>query len=60
MEDIDTQSVNEPDDHQLLLRHVIGDEHDLLFLDSYLTESLRGDSPRGRFVVDPAEEGETL
>lgn len=43
MEHLDSRS--EPDlyedDEDMLLREVIRDEHDLLFLDSYLKESLR-------------------
>lgn len=56
MEDIDTQGVSEQDDHDLMLRHVVQAEPDLLFLDSYLADSLRGRSTRGASVIDPADD----
>ncbi len=40
MEDIDTQDFNEHDEEHLFLRAVIQDDHELLFLDSYLREAL--------------------
>ncbi len=42
MEDVDTQEFKEYDDEAMFLSDVIQDEHDLLFLDSYLTEAFRG------------------
>ncbi len=55
MENIDTQTQIDPDDHDLLLRHVIQGEHDLMFLDSYFGEMLRGGGG-GSFVLDPPDE----
>jgi len=41
MEDVDTQELDEYDEEAMFLSDVIGEEHDLLFLDSYLREALR-------------------
>lgn len=40
MEDVDIQELTEYDEDELFLNEVIQDEHDLLFLDSYLKEAL--------------------
>ncbi|MDR2894418.1 MAG: hypothetical protein LBU97_03030 [Alistipes sp.] len=48
MENVDTQELDDYDDESVFLSDVIGEEHELLFLDSYLRESLRG----GAFVDD--------
>lgn len=42
MEDIDTHETNElyDEEEEMFLRDVIQDEHELLFLDSYLRETL--------------------
>lgn len=42
MEDVDTQELNEHDEEAMFLSDVIADEHDLLFLDSYLRDTFRG------------------
>ncbi len=42
MEDVDTLPISEHDDHGLMLEHVFGDEHDLMFLDSYFAEAFLG------------------
>ena len=43
MEEIDTNhGTNEYDDEEMFLREVIQDDHELLFLDSYLKEALGG------------------
>lgn len=47
MEDADTLELNEYDEETLFLSDVIGDEHELLFLDSYLREAFRGKSAHG-------------
>jgi hypothetical protein len=44
MEDHDTQNLSEFDDEDMFLSDVVKDEHELLFLDSYLRESFK----RGR------------
>ena len=41
MEDVDTLELNEIDDETMFLSDVIQQEHELLFLDSYLRESFR-------------------
>ena len=42
MEDVDTRELNEYDDEDMFLCDVCGDDHELLFLDSYLQEAFRG------------------
>ncbi len=42
MEDVDTHVQSEYDDEAMFLSDVIGEEHELLFLDSYLREAFRG------------------
>ncbi len=42
MEYVDTQEENEFDDENMFLSDVIQEEHELLFLDSYLRESFDG------------------
>ena len=40
MEDVDTQAIMDLDEeHELFMHHVVGEEHELLFLDSYLREA---------------------
>ncbi len=41
MEDDDTLELNEYDEETMFLSDVIQEEHELLFLDSYLRESFR-------------------
>lgn len=43
MENVDTQE-DDYDDESLFLSDVIADEHELLFLDSYLREAFRGNA----------------
>ncbi len=38
MEELDKQEINEFDEEHIFLRDVVGDEHELLFLDSYLRD----------------------
>ncbi len=47
MDDVDTHEPDEYDDEAMFLSSVVGEEHELLFLDSYLRESFRGLSPHG-------------
>ncbi len=47
MEDVDTLEQNEYDDETMFLSDVIQEEHELLFLDSYLREAFRERSPHG-------------
>ena len=47
MEDVDTLEQNDYDDEAMFLSDVIQEEHELLFLDSYLREAFRGRSPHG-------------
>lgn len=42
MENTDTQDQTEYDDETVFLSDVIQEEHELLFLDSYLREAFRG------------------
>ena len=42
MEYVDTQEQSEFDDENMFLSDVIQEEHELLFLDSYLRESFNG------------------
>lgn len=42
MEDVDTQELNDHDEETMFLSDVIGEEYDLLFLDSYLRDTFRG------------------
>ena len=46
MEEIDTnhETNDQYDDEEMFLREVIQDEHELLFLDSYMKEALGGGS----------------
>lgn len=39
MEDVDTKEMNEIDEEDMFLNYVAGDEHELLYLDSYLRET---------------------
>ncbi|MDR2911984.1 MAG: hypothetical protein LBV38_01595 [Alistipes sp.] len=48
MDDVDTLELNEYDDETMFLNDVVGDEHELLMLDSYLREAFRG---RGAFAA---------
>ncbi len=41
MEDVDKFDNNEYDEEDMFMSDVVGDEHELLFLDSYLRESFR-------------------
>lgn len=41
MEDIDKKALRSVDDEELLMNGVIRGEHELLYLDTYLTEILR-------------------
>ena len=47
MEDVDTLEQNEYDDETMFLSDVIQEEHELLFLDSYLREAFRGRPAHG-------------
>jgi hypothetical protein len=47
MEDIDTQHLNRQDEDTAFLSDVWGDDHELLFLDSYLADVFRGRSRDG-------------
>ncbi len=65
MEDVDTLEPGEYDDETMFLSDVIQEEHELLFLDSYLRESFRGRSPLGAshgaaVTVEVFGEGATL
>lgn len=42
MEELDNRETNDPydEEEEMFLKEVIQDEHDLLFLDSYLRETL--------------------
>lgn len=42
MEDIDTQILKEQDEDTMFLCDVCGDDHELLFLDSYIRDVFRG------------------
>jgi hypothetical protein len=42
MDNIDTQELTEHDEEHMFLRDVIGDEHELLYLDSYLRDVFGG------------------
>ncbi len=40
MEDVDTLEITDFDDeHEMFMHHVVGEEHELIFLDSYLREA---------------------
>jgi hypothetical protein len=39
MEDVDTKEMNEHDEEDMFICDICGDDHELLFLDSYLRES---------------------
>jgi hypothetical protein len=39
MEDVDTQEMSDRDEEDMFLSDVCGNDHELLFLDSYLHES---------------------
>ena len=43
MEDIHTIEMTDHDEEQMFLRDVVGDEHELLYLDSYLRDVFGGD-----------------
>lgn len=65
MEDVDTHESSDYDDETMFLSDVIQEEHELLFLDSYLRESFRGRSPLGAghgtaMTVEIFGEGATL
>jgi hypothetical protein len=47
MEDIDTQDVTNREEEDTFLCDVCDDDHELLFLDSYLRETFRGRSFHG-------------
>ncbi len=47
MEDVDTHEFSQYDDETVFLSDVIQEEHELLFLDSYLREAFRGRSLHG-------------
>jgi hypothetical protein len=38
MDNIDTHEITEHDDEHMFMRDVIGEEHELLYLDSYLRD----------------------
>lgn len=60
MEEVYTQEMTNHDEEHLFLREVIGDEHELLFLDSYLRDVF-GDSAVERIIgVGNMAEEETL
>jgi hypothetical protein len=42
MEDVDTQELNGHDEENMFLCDVCGEDHELLFLDSYLREAFKG------------------
>lgn len=56
MEDVDIQQNDDYDEEDLFLRDVISGEHDLLFLDSYMRESLRASGTAGRMAHALEEE----
>ncbi len=42
MEDVDTQELDKYDEDTVFLCDMCGDDHELLFLDSYLRDTFRG------------------
>jgi hypothetical protein len=42
MEDVDTQDLDDHDEEDMFLCDVCGQQHEILFLDSYLRETFRG------------------
>ncbi len=42
MEDVDTQEFYDHDEDTVFLCDICGDDHELLFLDSYLRDTFRG------------------
>jgi hypothetical protein len=42
MEDVDTKNMNDRDEEDMFLCDVCDNDHELLFLDSYLRESFKG------------------
>ncbi len=61
MEDIDTPESTEHDDNTFLCE-LCGDDHELLFLDSYLRETFRGYGAKHRAATaaDPFSEEATI
>jgi hypothetical protein len=47
MEDIDKPTLNQQDEDAAFLSDVYGDDHELLFLDSYLQDTFRGHTWEG-------------
>ncbi len=54
MDDVDTRILNDRDEEDMFLCDVCGDDHEILFLDSYLREAFRGHGGR-----DSSETGNT-
>lgn len=52
MEDVDTHEQNKYDEDTMFLCEMCGDDHELLYLDSYLKDVFRG---RGVYVVSGEE-----
>jgi hypothetical protein len=56
MDKIDSLETTDHDEEQMFLRDVIGDEHELLFLDSYLRDVFGSRAERVIGLGNPEEE----